>query len=162
MATFRRCSRVSRQGHSSGASACWSPAGLRDWEAHLRVWGHPPTPITCDSRVLGYLPQQGERGKGPHQRSICLPGEGPRGVQLRAGGLPQHAGLQTLDAGQAGGQAGLLDHVGKRQRLRPSLGSEGTPRTPKSVARLGGAHWGLPWSFGATLERQDPPPHRQR
>lgn len=160
MAIFRRCSRVSRQGHSSGASACWSPSGLRRLGGSPKGPGPPPTPITCDSWVLGYLLQQGERGKGPHQRSICLPGEGSCGVQLRARGLPQHTGLQTLDAGQAGGQARLLDHVGKRWRLRSSLRSEETPRTPKSVARLGGAHWGLPWSFGATLERQDTPPHR--
>ena len=78
-----------------------APLVRGDWEVHLRVQGPPPTPapITCDSWVQGYLLQQGERGKGPHQCSTCLPGEGPCGVQLRAGGLPQHAGLQTLDAG---------------------------------------------------------------
>ena len=99
-----------------------APLVRGDWEAHLRVQGLPqptPTPITCDSWVQGYLLQQRERGKGRHRCSTCLPGEGPRGVQLCAGGLPQHAGLQTLDAGQTGGQARLLDHVGKRRRLRP-------------------------------------------
>ena len=121
-----------------------APLVRGDWEVHLRVQGPPPTPapITCDSWVQGYLLQQGERGKGPHQCSTCLPGEGPCGVQLRAGGLPQHASLQTLDAGQTGGQAGLLDHVGKRRRLRPGLGSEGTPQNPQIGSNSQG--WGKP------------------
>lgn len=57
----------------------------------------------------------------------CLLREGPHGVQLRAGGLPQYASLETLVAGQAGRQAGLLDHGGggDRQGLRQGPGCEG-------------------------------------
>lgn len=57
-----------------------------------------------------------------------------------------------------GGQARLLDHVGKRQRLRQDLGVREPPVTLKLVAT--GKAGGSP--LGTTLELQDPPPHRQR